>query len=649
MTQHFRVDVSDITRNLVISVSPLSGDPDVYVSRRSQNPGCYFPGDVTPNRWSANDFCFNYTWSSSSASIDVLVIQWNNPCASPPANASVCNAVVDWVPGPFYIGVFAYQASTFDITVYQSGAVSSLVNGQAQYASTNGYIPAYFVLPVPSSYIRPSIGFTVTAYATPQNTSVTTQPTGVQLYVVACHSGACSSQDQTPGPSHYTWGKFVTIAAGAASLFVVDMDPNYCDSSVGGVCNYFLGVYADTRCAYQGCAVNFQVQATITGGDAVKTISYDEINNTISLHSDFVPVNDLNSAARYEVWPGGVTAPPQLFFELDGCSGPSNAIPTLYLCTSACPIPSQPTWGNNSQAVVKVGAGAGASTQVFFNAPSDAMFAAVAAPYTRSEHNLRVLSEEMTILPHTPWRRQLAESQFLSMALGDGTSFTFSLTVASSSSLIQLWSPEKLVQLSAAPDAFDGRRVIGFEVSWTAPVLYNITSGGRVLVNSARPVGIQYTIYYAAGGFPPAVRSATACGLDQASQAENVQSQVLSTGTSWTADNLEPSTFYEVNVIAYCGPQCWNTTGLQSSSVLLGRYAYRAASFTTPAAAPTPTSPNTTIIVVVVVLVSLVIAAIVFAYYRKRKAARRVQYEMFEMSEAGGMYATSGDVYSAMD
>ena len=76
-TQHFRVDVTDPSQDLVITVSPLYGDPDVYLSSESNKPGCYL---VPSTGGALVASCFNYTWSSTASSVDVLRIDHTAPC-----------------------------------------------------------------------------------------------------------------------------------------------------------------------------------------------------------------------------------------------------------------------------------------------------------------------------------------------------------------------------------------------------------------------------------------------------------------------------------------------------------------------------------------------------------------------------------------
>ena len=143
-TQLFKVDITDLTQDLIVTVNPLYGDPDIYMSRRSSMPGCVFyepPSNVFPN-----DVCTNYTWSSTLSNLDVIQINHKNPCRSPPATSS-CDASVDWQAGVYYIGVFGYNASMYDITVQVSSA-NYLVPGQQQTAVTSTGIPSFFAVQV---------------------------------------------------------------------------------------------------------------------------------------------------------------------------------------------------------------------------------------------------------------------------------------------------------------------------------------------------------------------------------------------------------------------------------------------------------------------------------------------------------------------
>ncbi len=142
-TQYFEVDVTDITHDLIISLTPLSGDPDLLVSTRSPFPHCVFheaPSPVFPNA-----DCVNFTWSAKRDRQDVLQIIATEPCAHPPAEAD-CQPS-DWRAGVFYIGVFGYSASMYDINVAVRGP-NALIPGQYLTSTTSSAAKSFFQLQV---------------------------------------------------------------------------------------------------------------------------------------------------------------------------------------------------------------------------------------------------------------------------------------------------------------------------------------------------------------------------------------------------------------------------------------------------------------------------------------------------------------------
>ena len=146
-TQHFRIDVTDITQDLIITVNPLYGDPDVYVSSTSTNPGCVLGVPILNIPMAT---CFNYTWSSTLSQMDVVQIDHNAPCSS---NAVPACATSDWKVGTFYVGVFGLEAALYDITVQVQGP-NALVPGLTQTGTTSGDQFAYFSLQVPYLAVR---------------------------------------------------------------------------------------------------------------------------------------------------------------------------------------------------------------------------------------------------------------------------------------------------------------------------------------------------------------------------------------------------------------------------------------------------------------------------------------------------------------
>jgi len=643
VTQHFVVDVSDISQDLIVSVSPLTGDPDVYIARRYNNPGCEFPAGVVPSPYYQNDYCFNYTWASSAdtGNLEVLQIRAADPC-NPSFAKGECDRDIDWQPGQFFIGVFGYSNTVFDITVL-AGGVTSLVEGQTTNGITSNYQKPVFLLTVPATndptLTPPSISFQVTAFQTVQPDG-SPAPMGVQLYVLACQVNQCGPWSSQPSPNNVTWFAYIAVND-TQTLFIADGDSHYCDPTTTA-CNYYVSLYPDARCHSTVCDVNFQIAASILNGKGLKTIRYADIDGVLDTVSQAVDVN--SDPARFELWlaPGASSA---LYFELDACTGPNNSYPILYLCDQSCNLPPQPTDPSNTANVKQMNTQGGAVSTSFTPSSSSAVvYAAVTAPtVSRSVRRAAVSyprpgGRALNVENPVPWRRSVAFSEFLSLPVGDPLQATFMLKVASSPSIYHLSTENSNLVLSAAPPASDGHAIIGFELSWGAAMAFSSTNVPTPLA------GVKYTIYYSSGGFPSNIAKTTPCGLQQSGS----DSQVLYSGTHWISDNLLPSTKYEVNVVAYCSETCWAASGLQG--VLVDTYAYTVGTFTTPEAPPAPTSNSVgiTVLIVFLVVIGVGVGIGVFIYCKRKRAARLYQYEMFEMNE-GGTYSTPGDAYSAMD
>ena len=387
----------------------------------------------------------------------------------------------------------------------------------------------------------------------------------------------------------------------------------------------------------------WQVSASVQDGSGLQTIRFSDVNNTLDLVPDVVPEGSA-IGTRYELWLGPTnSAAQQLYFELDSCSGDYNVIPTLYVCTTACPDASQPASASNANKVTKISTANGGQGWAFVAPNASAVLYAAVTANTNPTAG-RALSRAVEIALPMPWRRELLHSRFLTMPVADSQQTTYVLKITSAQNVYKLGAADMRVTVSAAPPAHDGSTIMGFEVNWNAAALY-FTNGTLVSWLTT----MQYTVFYSPNKFPASIQSATPCGLDQSQAA----SQVLATGTHWIADNLQPNTTYEVNVVAYCNEACFAASGKAGNGVLIDRVAYRAGVFTTPSSpnAPTPRkSNNVGITVLIVILVVLGVGAGVgFIVYYKRKQSQRVyQYEMFEMADAG-TYATPGNVYSALE
>lgn len=134
---------ADITLPVVVSVTALAGDPDLYVSRNYQRP---------------NSTAGFYEWEENSFGDDNLVI-------SPNADTKACQ-VTDAATCVYYIGIKNfnwYGSSSYTITVSQAGRFIELLNGvpQQSYVDPTPGFMQYFAVTMPP-VVNDRITITVT-------------------------------------------------------------------------------------------------------------------------------------------------------------------------------------------------------------------------------------------------------------------------------------------------------------------------------------------------------------------------------------------------------------------------------------------------------------------------------------------------------
>ncbi|GMH55605.1 hypothetical protein TL16_g01946 [Triparma laevis f. inornata] len=134
---YFNVDRADV--DLQVTVTSITGDPDMMISYDNQHPNCQIQGGT------GHRLCGNYTWFSNNPKSDTIVINHNNPC-TPTADtvdvSSTCdNKVVKDMfrgGGSFYVGVFGFfGSSSFMITASYKGSRTKLVTGTPQTGHTS--------------------------------------------------------------------------------------------------------------------------------------------------------------------------------------------------------------------------------------------------------------------------------------------------------------------------------------------------------------------------------------------------------------------------------------------------------------------------------------------------------------------------------
>eukprot|EP00499_Haloplacidia_sp_CaronLabIsolate_P003203 CAMPEP_0196770370 /NCGR_PEP_ID=MMETSP1104-20130614/1097_1 /TAXON_ID=33652 /ORGANISM="Cafeteria sp., Strain Caron Lab Isolate" /LENGTH=2418 /DNA_ID=CAMNT_0042140481 /DNA_START=96 /DNA_END=7352 /DNA_ORIENTATION=+ len=202
VSEHFSFFVPTNGTTLTITVTPIMGDPDLYVSRIHQYAG---PGK---SEWAA------LYWGE-----DAVVIP---------------NAIA----GRYFIGVRAFTNATFTLQAHVSAsgsdpsALQDLVPGLPQSGTVERLNFQYYVLALGTN--------------TPASVTISVAPTAgdVGLYINKCAGeGECSSHAPTAQNKHYADFRSDSHAAlSRESITIQSTDARACHGS-GADCRYVVGVY----------------------------------------------------------------------------------------------------------------------------------------------------------------------------------------------------------------------------------------------------------------------------------------------------------------------------------------------------------------------------------------------------------------------
>lgn len=200
MYEYFQVKVVDPSADLLISVTPFSGDPDLYVGQ---------PELPHPSK-------DNYTWASRGFGGDTITIQaeaMKEYCTPIPALGEGCD---------YYIGVYGWTNTSFSIMASLSMGWTRpivLTPGQPQNGQVkkNGY--QYFQVDIPEERGTPTIRFVLMA----------TDDSDQDLYLT-------TSREKEPGRNSYdlkstSWDETDEIVIEPDSIY-------YCQK-----CTLYLAVF----------------------------------------------------------------------------------------------------------------------------------------------------------------------------------------------------------------------------------------------------------------------------------------------------------------------------------------------------------------------------------------------------------------------
>ncbi len=272
--------------SLFLSLTTLSGDPDLLASTQHMRPKC-LPA-TTPG---LPPQCGNWTWMISQADRrisgdDQLVILHDAPCSSVGSTRVAPDSCTPSSINPgknLWVGVFAESAETsFTLTLTTGGGHTTLLPGRPQHGATRlGVVcetrtedgacdtssssssrtaqVSYFKLlvPPPNALFGEDEAAHVSVVLEPQcnNAVQAACPVGcpcnpLVLYVSSCEESECKAADEYPGPLHYQAKQEATHSVN--TLFLAHDKYNhghgFCNPKTAGQpCLYFVSVYHPER------------------------------------------------------------------------------------------------------------------------------------------------------------------------------------------------------------------------------------------------------------------------------------------------------------------------------------------------------------------------------------------------------------------
>jgi hypothetical protein len=310
----FYLNENDASADTQITITALSGDPDLFISEGVSEPVCQ--ADPTMY-WRI--LCSNFTWASTTYSTDQIVISKDLPCSAIMPGTTIkntCNPNLYGI-GPLRIGVFGYATSRFMIMASIRGQHLTLLPGTPQLsitspsiicstrnpengvcvnsASSTSVFAAYFTYSVSNRQdnsgggttsgnnmnnnaiyitVRPVCNTTTTASSSAATAACSPgcdcDPIG--LYVLSCPASRCTANDKFPSylPGHNKGQMLITSTSN--SMLISTFTPSlYCNPSLTGeTCIYYIALI--TKQTHQHISFTIDIQ----NPDDVSLVSCDQ-------------------------------------------------------------------------------------------------------------------------------------------------------------------------------------------------------------------------------------------------------------------------------------------------------------------------------------------------------------------------------------
>ena len=310
-TAYFRLPLAESSlvrgRDIQVTLTARSGDPDLIISSTSQRPYCAVDEDEW---WRVT--CFNATWTSRVYSTDQIIISSDFPCAPvlPSTRVSSDCDSAHMTMTSLYIGVFGFDDSKFILTASYLGELVQLLPGKPQLSATAlGYIcskrsndsgaclsdqqfsrrahVSYFSFQIGSqggavageralaelgavSKAKEHLGVFIDVFPDCHNASVSVMRNGnlhcipgcnchpLQVYVKSCSLSSCRGSDMYPSEYHGQHDFTMKNVSGAGDSLFISLDPS--QSKSRSVC--FPGI-SSSGCLYFVAVVSYQAVQTV--------------------------------------------------------------------------------------------------------------------------------------------------------------------------------------------------------------------------------------------------------------------------------------------------------------------------------------------------------------------------------------------------
>lgn len=250
--RYYSIIVTDTSKDLTITVTPFSGDPDLFVSQ-GELPADWKNG-MAPNR-------STYGWSAQMYRADTITIPSTDPRY---ADCQLCT---------YIISVFAFTPASYTITASFSDMVQ-LSDGLPQESTVTAGGMNYYSIQVPEG--SSDVTFSVTPLSGNPN-----------LYINAGQAGVVAK------PTHAESQRHSSEWFAGATITYRSTDDDFCS---GSSCVYLVGVYGDSEAHYTLVATTSKQSQTLQNGIPVRdwaetdvyqyyvfTVDQDDLDLTVTV------------------------------------------------------------------------------------------------------------------------------------------------------------------------------------------------------------------------------------------------------------------------------------------------------------------------------------------------------------------------------